>query len=164
VEPTSILVLVAFAAAVYFLTRKEDKPAAVKPTPAPVPTAPDFRGAWVFDIIPPDHSKWGDGNHPDEKIPGKAEARGDWAPGLKWRLEGSGNFTRTAEGYLSGMAHVCGAPVAIRVQVPINGGAVGFLSDGVYLELHFAGNNLLGIVYEPHDKANKRGDIVGRKV
>jgi len=34
----------------------------------------------------------------------------------------------------------------------------------VYMELHFAGNNLLGIVYEPHDKENKRGNIVGKKI
>ena len=134
------------------------------PTPPPPPPKAPFVGEWVFDIVPPDRGKWGDGTHPDEKTPGKAQARHDWAPGLQWRLDGDGSFVRDTQGNLLGTAYVCGAKVRIAVGVPINGGAVGFTSDGVHIEFHFDGLKLSGIVFEPNDKENKYGSVVGRKI
>lgn len=133
------------------------------PTPPPPPSKEPFEGSWVFDIVPPDSARWGDGIHPDEKA-GKAASRGDYANGLIYRLGGSGSFSRTASGLLYGKAEIYGHECNIAIPVPINGGAVGFESDGAYFEFHFAGSMLSGKACEPHDCGNKYGYVVGRKI
>jgi len=147
----------------YFYTRNKAKvPPASMPAAVVVPPTP-FTGAWIFDIVPPDGAKWGDGVHPDESA-GTASARGDWAPGLCYRLGGSGEFSRTDTGLLVGTANIYGHECAIAVPVPTNGAAVGFESDGAYFEFHFDSATLTGKVCEPHDCGNKYGTVVGQKV
>ena len=165
---TAILFTIAAAAAAYYeRRRRKAKAAKVEVPPAPVvPEAVEpisFAGNYFFDIVPPDRNKWGEGKHPDEAA-GTANTRSDWAPGLQYRLDGDGEFTRSKDGHLQGVMHVCGAECRINVAVPINGGAVGFNTDGVYAEFHFEGMKLTGVIYEPHDKENKYGAVVGRRI
>ena len=161
-------ILLALAVVAYFLIKQEkEAPSVEQPPAAPTAVPPvvqfPFTGNYHFEIVPPDHAKWGEGIHPDE-VAGTAQTRGDWAPGLQYRLDGQGSFARSTEGRLTGLMHVCGAPCRIDVSVPVNGGAVGFATDGVHVEFHFDGMKLSGIVYEPRDKENKYGTVVGRKI
>lgn len=165
----AVVFLVVCAVVAYIRYQDRKQKAEAEPTPAPTPApvvepAPAvLTGKYFFEIVPPDHAKWGDGIHPEERA-GTANTRGDWAPGQQYRLDGQGEFTRSADGHLQGLMHVCGAPCRINVAVPINGGAVGFATDGVHAEFHFDGAKLTGIVFEPHDKENKYGTILGRRI
>lgn len=165
--PTIILAIVVLGALAYYVG-KNRKDEVEKPNPKTEPVQETQKvsslvGNYHFNIVPPDAARWGQGIHPDEKA-GKAEARGDWAKGLIYRLGGDGYFARSESGIITGKATIYGHEIPINIQVPVNGRAVGFTDGGASFEFHFSELGVLtGKVWEPHDPDNKYGNVTGAK-